>query len=342
MFFFLILNVFESIYFVYNGAPDFEGVSTFLNTQPADYSRCASLTPGNTNPDAAGKVYLDILGKVLVFLLVFRSKLAYDRFWAGRMAIGDMCGFATSIVTDVSSFFEADSEEQVACRAELYRLALATATVMTIHIRKEASDLIKFHDLTKMSFGPADKWLPPGDEDQIRAACKAGVLTEKEAQTLVDAGLSYPNVCATLFSQKLKGGFQAGFIHRNLMMDVDAGMKGMVAAWANASKVAQYPFPFPYLQALTVFNLLFVLSLPVALFQTMGVWTPPAVALITLGFFGLDNVGAQLEDPFGSDDNDLDLGVYLQKAADECYVCLKARDGGEKVVPYNILGVIDH
>ena len=272
---------------------------------------------------------------------MFRSKLAYDRFWSGRLAIGNMCGFATTIVTDISTYFDADSDEQVACRAELYRLTLATATVMTVHIRKEASDLIKFHDLTKMDFGATDKWLPPGDEDQIRAACKAGVLTEKEAQTLVDAGLSYPNVCATMFSQKLKAGFQAGYIHRNLMMDVDAGMKGMVAAWADATKVAQYPFPFPYLQALTVFNLLFVLSLPVALFQTMSVWTPFAVAMITLGFFGLDNVGAQLEDPFGTDANDLDLGDYLQKAADECYVCLKARDGGDKVASYKIKEIID-
>jgi predicted membrane chloride channel (bestrophin family) len=97
---------------------------------------------------ASGKAYLGILGKVLVFLLVFRSKLAYDRFWSGRLAIGNMCGFATTIVTDISTYFDADSDEQVACRAELYRLTLATATVMTVHIRKEASDLIKFHDLT--------------------------------------------------------------------------------------------------------------------------------------------------------------------------------------------------
>lgn len=80
----VLFNVLESIYFVKKGAPEFEG-----------------------------KDYLSILGKVLVFLLVFRSKLAFDRFWSGRVAIGDITGSALKIVSDASVFLDADTEEQV-------------------------------------------------------------------------------------------------------------------------------------------------------------------------------------------------------------------------------------
>ena len=47
---------------------------------------------------------------MLVFLLVFRSKLAYDRFWTGRTAIADMGGSMVQMVTDFSVFFEKDDE----------------------------------------------------------------------------------------------------------------------------------------------------------------------------------------------------------------------------------------
>ena len=79
-----------------------------------------------------GKTYLAILGKVLVFLLVFRSKLAFDRFWSGRQAYGGITSACEQIVRDTSVFFEDDSEEQKKCRSELYRLALASMMCMTI------------------------------------------------------------------------------------------------------------------------------------------------------------------------------------------------------------------
>lgn len=39
-----------------------------------------------------GKGYLGIIGKVLVFLLVFRSKLTYERFWKARTAMKNLHG----------------------------------------------------------------------------------------------------------------------------------------------------------------------------------------------------------------------------------------------------------
>jgi len=271
-----------------------------------------------------GKAYLDILGKILVFLLVFRSKLSYDRFWAGRIALAGMGHSTCTLVTDTSVFFEADTEEQIKCRGEVYRLALATYVCMLIHIRKDARELVELHRITDVD----DKgYMAEEDARQITALVSAGLLTEEEKTKVCGGGMSYVNVCATLCAQKLKSGFQASYIHRNLMMDVDGGMKKMLGAWSAAQKTALFPFPFPYIQALTIFNLLFLATLPMAMVQSMGPWTAPAVGMITLGFLGLDTVGGQLEDPFGTDANDLDLGSFAQDTADACFVALRARDG---------------
>mmetsp|Transcript_34807 Transcript_34807/g.71075 ORF Transcript_34807/g.71075 Transcript_34807/m.71075 type:complete len:130 (+) Transcript_34807:288-677(+) len=123
------------------------------------------------------------------------------------------------------------------------------------------------------------------------------------------------------------------------MIDVDGQMKKMISAWYDSQKIAHYPFPFPYIQALSVFNLIFVVSLPVTLVQSMGPWTPLAAALITVGFLGLDAVGSQLEDPFGTDVNDLDLDTTAQNTCDACFVALRARDG-KRVKPYSVLGIL--
>lgn len=46
---------------------------------------------------------------------------------------------------------------------------------MTIHIRKDAKDLIMFHSLEEFVFDRADKWLPDSDQDQLKACVTAGV-----------------------------------------------------------------------------------------------------------------------------------------------------------------------
>mmetsp|Transcript_34806 Transcript_34806/g.71072 ORF Transcript_34806/g.71072 Transcript_34806/m.71072 type:complete len:341 (+) Transcript_34806:206-1228(+) len=304
----VLINILESTYFVFYGAPEIEG-----------------------------KAYLDILGKVLVFLLVFRSNLAYDRFWSGRVAIGGLAKACFQMVSDVSVFVEKESKAEVKFRHELYRLALSTYMCMNIHIRKMPHDLARYH---APSFDATDNaWLPEAEARHFEELLQAGVINEEERQLFLKSGLSYVTVAATLFSQKIKEGFQDKIIHRNLMIDVDGQMKKMISAWYDSQKIAHYPFPFPYIQALSVFNLIFVVSLPVTLVQSMGPWTPLAAALITVGFLGLDAVGSQLEDPFGTDVNDLDLDTTAQNTCDACFVALRARDG-KRVKPYSVLGIL--
>ena len=89
-----------------------------------------------------------------------------------------------------------------------------------------------------------------------------------------------------------------------------------------------------------MFNLVFVLSLPIALVQSMGPWTPLASGIITVGFFGLDAVGSQLEDPFGTNANNLDLDELAQSTCDACFVALRARDGN-RARKFAVRGIID-
>ena len=169
---------------------------------------------------------------------------------------------------------------------------------------------------------------------------------------------------------------QNKMMHRNLMLDIDAQMRKMIASWYACEKISYNPFPFPYVQvrtyppsfvasmerlhcvampcpftmrlpghgpytrvpqALSIFLLLFIYTMPLALVTSMGPWTPVATPLIVLGFCGLDAVGAELEDPFGEDANDFPMPEWAQETADAAWVVASARD---KDMPRYIIGPI--
>ena len=58
---------------------------------------------------------------------------------------------------------------------------------------------------------------------------------------------------------------------------------------------------------LKIFQIFFVFTLPFVLAPQLGLWTPIVAAFTAIGFFGLDQVGVELEGPFGVDDNDFPL-----------------------------------
>ena len=112
-----------------------------------------------------------------------------------------------------------------------------------------------------------------------KAEVSSGIAVRVQAEKEVVESHYMDDVIYNVFGlcvpvEKLKEGFQKKMLHRNLMLDIDGQMKAMVGAWSDCQKVSHYPFPFPYVQALSIFNLLYCVSLPISLVSTMGPWTP--------------------------------------------------------------------
>ena len=56
--------------------------------------------------------------------------------------------------------------------------------------------------------------------------------------------------------------------------------------------------------------LVYCFTLPLVVADKLLMWTPVVCTLTSMGFFGLDQVGAELEQPFGLDRNDFPLMVF--------------------------------
>lgn len=76
---------------------------------------------------------------------------------------------------------------------------------------------------------------------------------------------------------------------------------------AGCERIAGTPLPFAYTLLLHRTAYLFCLMLPFGLVAAAGWATPVFTAFIAYTFFGLDSLSEELEDPFGTEANDLPL-----------------------------------
>ena len=72
-------------------------------------------------------------------------------------------------------------------------------------------------------------------------------------------------------------------------------------------RIHKTPLPFAYMVHLRRALILFCFTLPFALVGDFGWGTIPDTLLVAYVFFGIEEIGVEIEDPFGLDDNDLPL-----------------------------------
>jgi len=72
-------------------------------------------------------------------------------------------------------------------------------------------------------------------------------------------------------------------------------------------RIKSTPIPWSYTVLMHSIVAVYCFALPFGLIDTTKLLTPLVVALIAYAFLGLDAVGDELEEPFGSDYNDLPL-----------------------------------
>lgn len=95
---------------------------------------------------------------------------------------------------------------------------------------------------------------------------------------------------------------------------------------AACERIKGTPLPFPYTLLLHRTIYLFCILLPFAMAEPLGWLTPVFTAIVSYTFFGLDEIGDDLEDPFGFDENDLPCNALLRNIEREVLAALGETD----------------
>jgi putative membrane protein len=226
-----------------------------------------------------------LVGVALGLLLVFRTNASYDRYWEGRRLLGFLVNRTRDLARQAGAYVQ-DAE----ARAALGRLIPAFYWVAAQTLRRQDS------------LGRAERLLTPDERTAL-------------------AGVAYRAPVVTKWiSDRLRAEAAAGRLSDHRLQMLDANLTSFNDSLGGAERILRTPIPFAYAQHIKIFVVLFCFSAPFVLADVMGWATPAACGLLALALFGIDEIGVEIEDPFGDDPNDLPLdaiGTGIEKAVTE-------------------------
>lgn len=213
-----------------------------------------------------------LVGLTLAIFLGFRNSTSYARYWEARTLWGTLLNDGRTLARQSLTLID-----DIARAHELvYRLIAFTHA-----LRHELRGTSPEPDFTRL--------LPAADCARLAAArYKPAVLLLMVGESLRDArsqGHLLP-VLAPALEQPL-----------GRLSDVLGGCE----------RIAGTPIPFTYSVIIHRTIYLYCLLLPFGLVDSIGLMTPVVVGFIAYTFFALEALGAQIEEPFGLEPNDLAL-----------------------------------
>lgn len=213
-----------------------------------------------------------VLGSLLGFLIVFRMNASNNRYWEGRSNWGNIINASRNLVrVGVAHSHNGD------------KLADLVAGYVTCLRRSLQGNL----DMEE-----TEVYLP----DELR----------QQAQRFGNP----PTAVAFAISGWIEREHRNGHLLPNLVRHMEEQLSKLVDAQGACEKIRKTPMPFVYVVMIKQLILVYLLTLPFAVGDACGWWSPVVMAIVSLGLLGMEEASVETEDPFGTDENCLDMMTY--------------------------------
>lgn len=239
-----------------------------------------------------------LIGLTLSIFLGFRNNACYDRWWEARKQWGNMIAQVRHLDRD-SGLLDAATRERI-----LYR-TLAFCHLLHARLRQQAF--------------PAQVlgWLPKQEHAALQQHRNPGqfILAQQQAD--------------------LMQAMRAGILSDICYVQINSHFIEQANIQAACERLLNTPLPFAYSLLLHRTAYLFCLLLPFGLGSSLGLFTPVVVGILAYTFFGLDTLGSELEEPFGTMKNNLPMDAMLRTIEIDLMQTLDAANTPEALKPVN-------
>ncbi|HEV3164181.1 MAG TPA: bestrophin family ion channel [Isosphaeraceae bacterium] len=218
-----------------------------------------------------------VLGGLLGFLLVFRMNASNSRYWEGRTFWGNIINACRNLVRVGVAYTDRGAElaDLVSGYAECLRHSLQGHTHMV----------------------ELETYLP---KELTRQVMRYG---------------NPPTRVALAITSWIEREFREGQLNPLLVRQLEDQMAALVNAQGACERILKTPLPFAYVVMVKQLILVYLLTLPFAIGNISGWWSPGLMAIIALAQFGIEEASVETEDPFGKDENCLDMETYTMTIA---------------------------
>ncbi|CAH0335916.1 hypothetical protein FVB9288_01579 [Flavobacterium sp. CECT 9288] len=207
-----------------------------------------------------------MLGFVISLLLVFRTNTAYDRWWEGRKLWGSLVNNSRNFAIKLSVMLN-DKED-----LEYFKKWIPMyATVLDEHLKDIETSKELFDD----------------------------------AIFEIDHEKHKPNQVAKLLFQKINELYKTNVISGDQLIVLNDEVKSFTEICGACERIKNTPIPYSYSAFLKKFIFFYVMTLPFGYSFSLGYYVIPVVIFIFYVLASLELIAEEIEDPFGTDENDL-------------------------------------
>ncbi|WP_017297378.1 bestrophin family protein [Nodosilinea nodulosa] len=219
---------------------------------------------------------------VLGLLLVFRTNTSYERFWEGRKLWGNVVNLTRNLARQMWVAIATPQPADHEAKKAAIHLLPAFAIAMKLHLRGE----------------------PPNSE-------LVGLLTADQCAQLRQMH-NPPLEIAFWVADYLQTQQGRGTLNPHQLTYCLETLDGLVNALGGCERILKTPMPVAYSIHLKQLLMLYCLALPFQMVASVGWATPFLVGLISFAVFGIEEIGIEIENPFGHDPNDLPLDLICR------------------------------
>jgi ion channel-forming bestrophin family protein len=212
-----------------------------------------------------------LLGFALSMLLVFRTNTAYDRWWEGRRLWGTLNNNSRSLALKLNAFLP--KEERILRQ-------FCAAMIANIAFSLKNSLRLQFIDA---------EW-----ED-----------VEGFPKTVAATTPQLPVMATHFLLQKLVQCQRDGLLSDTHFLMLDTEIRTFIDTIGGCERIKNTPIPFSYSVFLKKFIFLYVLTLPFGYAFLLNWFVVGVVMLIFYALASLELIAEEIENPFGTDPNDL-------------------------------------
>jgi putative membrane protein len=226
-----------------------------------------------------------VFNLVLGLLLVFRTNTAYDRYWEGRKAWGTLVVNIRNLSRFMQIAIKSPEGELQEQKEKSIKLLTAFAIATKLHLRNEEIN----QDLD-------------------------AILTEAETQKLKESK-HVPLELTLWLGNYLQQQVQSDRIDTNYFVAMNSQINALVEGLTSCERILKTPLPIAYSIYLKRLILIYCIGLPFHLVIDIHWLTAIAVGLVSFILMGVEQIGNEIENPFGHDFNDLPIDAICEGIA---------------------------
>ncbi|MFV8343297.1 bestrophin family protein [Flavobacterium sp. XS2P39] len=207
-----------------------------------------------------------MLGFVISLLLVFRTNTAYDRWWEGRKMWGALVNNSRNLAIKLSAILQDEKD-----RNYFRKMIPGYASILHKHLNDNDTSMQLFDDV----------------------------------DLEVDHHKHKPNQVAKMLFHKINDLYDSKKITGDQLIILNAEILSFTEICGACERIKNTPIPYSYSAFLKKFIFFYVMTLPFGYSFSLGYYVVPVVVFIFYVLASLELIAEEIEDPFGSDENDL-------------------------------------